>query len=291
MTDLRELIHTLHQRFSAADLSYGHGTDNAWDEAVALALGVTGCADDERELTCVVPQHDVDAALQLADRRVSERVPLAYLLGRWPLAGVEFLVEPGVVVPRSPIAFLLAEGLEPWCRQPPARVLDLCSGSGCLGILAAMAFPECSVQLSELDPQAADLAVRNVALHGLAERVAVRAGDLYDAVEGPFDLIIANPPYVDMADMSTLPAEFRAEPAMGLGAGADGLEVVRRILAEAAAYLAEGGTLVCEVGASAPALLRAYPDVPFIWPHLPGGGEGVFLLDHAALRSHTARLQ
>ena len=291
MTDLRELIHALHQRFTAADLSYGHGTDNAWDEAVALALAVTGFEDDESELARYVPPDQEVAAHELAGRRASERVPLAYVLGRWPLAGVEFLVEPGVVVPRSPIAFLLAEGLAPWCVQPPARVLDLCSGSGCLGILAAMAFPECTVQLSELDPQAADLAARNVELHGLSDRVAVRTGDLYEPVQGPFDLIIANPPYVDAADMSTLPAEYRAEPAMGLGAGADGLDVVRRILAEASGHLAEGGVLVCEVGASAPALLRAYPEVPFIWPHLPGGGEGVFLLDHAALRSHTSRLQ
>ena len=291
MTDLASLIHEVHERFTQANLVYGHGTDNAWDEAVALVLAETGMKDDVAELQRRVPAAAVDGVRRLTERRVRERLPLPYLLGRCRLAGVECLIEPGVIVPRSPIAFLLRDGLRPWLAAPPARVLDLCAGSGCLGILAALAFDGCTVQLAELDAQAAALARRNVDLHGLGDRVTVVQGDLFEPVDGPFDLIVSNPPYVDAADMSSRPPEYRAEPELALAAGVDGLSVARRILAQAREHLVAHGLLVCEVGASAPALMRQYPRLPFIWPELSAGGEGVFLLEAAALHSHTAPLQ
>ncbi len=291
MTDLASLIETVHGMFDEASLVYGHGTDNAWDEAVALTLQVSGFADDENELERTVPDDVRAQVLALAKRRVDERLPLAYLTGRCQFAGLEFLVEPGVVVPRSPIAGLLLEALRPWMKRPPLRVLDLCSGSGCLGILAAYVFEEAEVVLAELNPQAAALAEKNVALHGLTGRVSVCQGDLFERVGGRFDLILSNPPYVDGPDMASLPDEYRAEPELGLAAGADGLDVVRRILRDCGDYLNQNGLLVCEVGASAPALLRAYPALPFVWPHLPAGGDGVFLLEAGALGSHTARLR
>ncbi len=291
MTDLSGLIDEVHAQFADAHLVYGHGTDNAWDEAVALVLAVTGMEDDVSALGLAVPAAASHEVRRLAQLRVQERQPLPYLLGRCKLAGVDFLIEPGVVVPRSPIAFLLRDGLQPWLAAPPARVLDLCAGSGCLGILAALEFENCTVQLAELDAQAAALARRNVALHGLADRVTVVQGDLFEPVHGPFDLIVSNPPYVDAADMSSRPPEYRAEPDLGLAAGTDGLSVARRIIAEAHRFLTPHGLLVCEVGASAAALLRQYPRLPFIWPELSEGGEGVFLLEAAALHSHTAPLQ
>lgn len=291
MTDLSSLIDEVHTQFTDANLVYGHGTDNAWDEAVALVLAATGMDDDVSCLERIVPAEAIVEVRRLAQLRVRERLPLPYLLGRCRLAGVEFLIEPGVVVPRSPIAFLLRDALQPWLTASPGRVLDLCAGSGCLGILAALAFEGCTVQLAELDAQAAALAQQNVDLHGLSDRVTVVQGDLFEPVRGPFDLIISNPPYVDAADMSSRPPEYRAEPDLGLAAGVDGLSIARRIISEAHRHLTSTGVLVCEVGASSAALMRQYPRLPFIWPELSEGGEGVFLLDAAALHSHTAPLQ
>ncbi len=288
---LRELIEAVSERFSKADLYFGHGTDNPWDEAVALVLFVTGANDDATELDRIVPDAQVDTVLELSQRRVSERQPLPYLLGRCQYFGLEFILEPGIVVPRSPIGGLLAEGLVPWVGREPERVLDLCCGSGCLGILAAHVFPEATVQMLERNPAAVAVARENIALHGLEDRVSVAESDLFAEAQGTYDVIITIPPYVDAADMASLPAEYLHEPKEGLAAGEDGLTIVHRILADAPAHLASDGLLICEVGASAPALLRVYPALPFVWPHLPEGGEGVFLLEAQALRSHTAGLK
>lgn len=278
------VIESVAGRFASAPLVFGHGTDNAWDEAVALVLGVTGLPDDESSLPAVLDAETVARIDRLAARRIGERVPLAYLLGRCHYAGLEFLIEPGIVIPRSPIGQLLETGLAPWLGADPARVLDVCTGSGCIGILAALVFPAARVTLVDVDPRAVDLARRNVALHGLADRVEVVESDLFDALPAPdqpggqFDLILSNPPYVDETDMASLPAEYRHEPARGLAGGPGGIALVARMLAALPARLAPGGLFVCEVGASAPALLRAFPRLPLVWPDLPEGGEGVFLL-------------
>ena len=280
MTTVAELIEASAAALTAAGVVFGQGTDNAWDEATALVLTITGLADDEANLTEVIAESDVREIRTLLGRRIDERVPLAYLLGRWWFAGYEFLMRPGVVVPRSPIGELLRAEMQPWLIQPPERVLDLCAGSGCIGIVAALIWPEARVDLVELDPAAAELARENVALHGLLGRVTVHEGSLYAPLpdQARYDLILSNPPYVDDADMRTLPAEFCHEPALGLAGGADGLGLAREIIDARADWLTPSGALVCEVGMSAAALIRAYPDLPFIWPEFEAGGEGVFIL-------------
>ena len=273
------MIKAVSARLETAGLSFGHGTDNAWDEATRLVLSITGLDDHIDSLDLPVQSGQLQRIEQLAERRISERQPLPYLLGTVHFAGLEFLIEPGVVIPRSPIAELLGRALHPWLIAPPRRIIDLCCGSGCIGIAAALGFPGSELTLLDLDAQATDLTARNVAQHGLADRTRVVTGDLWDALpRTQFDLILSNPPYVDAADMSVLPPEYRHEPSLGLAAGADGLDVVRRILDELPQWLAPQGLLVCEVGNSAAALQRAYPQTPFIWPELDAGGEGVFVL-------------
>lgn len=279
-TTVGEVIEDVAARFDAAGLVFGHGFDSAWDEAVALVLHVTGLPDDQEVLDRVVDtpaRHRID---ELAAARCDTRRPLAHLLGRGRFAGYEFFVEPGIVVPRSPIGALIQNRFRPWLQTPPARILDLCCGSGCIGIAAALAFPNAELDLVDLDPRAVELTRRNLALHGLEDRGRVHRGDLFDPLPAGsrWDLILSNPPYVDALDMSTLPAEYRHEPAAGLAGGEDGLDIVARILEALPARLVPGGLLVCEVGASGPALLRRYPHLPFVWPDLPEGGEGVFLL-------------
>lgn len=273
------LIDSLAQRFDGAGLVFGHGTDNAWDEAVALVLAVTELPDDRGVLSREVSAADLRRVESLAARRVEERIPLAYLLGQASFCGHRFLVEPGIVIPRSPIGELIAEGFEPWLARPPARILDLCCGCGCIGIAAALAFPDAEFDLVDVDPAAVALSRRNVALHRLEERARVHRSDLFDDLPpGQWDLILSNPPYVDRTDMASLPPEYRHEPALGLAGGDDGLDLVARMLAALPERLTAGGLFVCEVGASAPALVRRYPRTPFIWPELTEGGEGVFLL-------------
>lgn len=266
-------------KLDGAGLAFGHGYDSAWDEAVALVLHVTGLPDDRGVLDATLAADQLTEITALTRRRVAERLPLAYLLGRCRFAGYEFLLQPGIVVPRSPIGGLLAERLRPWLRREPRRILDLCCGSGCLGIVAARTFADARVDMADLDPAALDLARRNVALHGLEDRVRVHGSDLFSHLpDGRWDLIISNPPYVDAVDMEALPAEYRHEPASGLAGGEDGLDLVARIIRALPRRLEAGGMLVCEVGASAAALLSRYPRTPFVWPELPDGGEGVFLL-------------
>lgn len=276
---VREGVEAVARRFADAGLVFGHGFDSAWDEAVALVLAVTGLPDDRSVLERHVAASHLERIESLARRRIDERVPMAYLIGRCHFAGHEFLVEPGVVVPRSPIGGLIRRRFRPWLRDDPVRILDLCCGSGCIGIAAALALPGARVDLADLDPQAVDLTRRNAARHDLEPRVRVFRSDLFDALpDGRWDLILSNPPYVDRLDMASLPAEYRHEPAHGLEGGADGLDLVARMLNALPERLAPGGTFVCEVGASAPALLARFPRLPFLWPDLPEGGEGVFIL-------------
>jgi ribosomal protein L3 glutamine methyltransferase len=286
-----ELIRRVYEQFRLSDLSYGHGTDNAWDEAVALVLGVLRVDDDESSLTLSVTSADTEQCLTLAGARINTRQPLPYLLGRCQYMGFEFEIQPGVIVPRSPIGYLLQSGLEPWLPQNVERVLDLCSGSGCLGIIAAYIFPNAKVTLLELDAVALEVAQRNVVAHGMQDRIEIINADVIakPKLQPPYDLIISNPPYVDAVDMRSLPAEFRAEPERGLAAGADGLIVINAILQQLTGWLNAGGLFVGEVGASAPALQASHPELPLIWPDLPNGGEGVFILEANALTSHTSR--
>jgi ribosomal protein L3 glutamine methyltransferase len=287
LKSLRDFVRWGASRFNAAGLCFGHGTDNALDEALLLVLHAVHL---DYELPAEFLDTRVTAAeraaiLELLGRRIDERVPAAYLTHRARFAGAWFHVDEHVLVPRSPLAELIERRFEPFVQADAVRrVLDLCTGSGCIAVACAHAFPDARVDATELSEPAAAVARRNVAEHGVADRVAVRVGDLYAPIgRARYDVILSNPPYVSDAEMAALPAEYRREPALGLAAGADGLAVVRRILADARRHLEPGGILVVEVGDSAERLAAAYPQVPFLWLDLERGGSGVFLLTAAEL--------
>lgn len=259
---LGELIAAVEQRFRAARLHYGHGTENARDEAAFLVLRSLRLPF-ETDLRESVPAKAAKQLEPLVRRRIEERVPAAYLLKEAWLDGMKFYVDERVIIPRSHIAFLLKD------VPPPRRVLDLCTGSGCLALLAARAFPKAQVVASDLSPGALAVARKNA-----AGRVRLVRSDVFEALRGErFDLIVTNPPYVDAPAMRKLPKEYRHEPRLALAAGGDGLDVVHRILADARDHLTPRGRLLCEVGDSRRALERAYPRLPFEWPHA-----SVFLL-------------
>ncbi len=279
-----ETIDRVAERFSAAGLVFGHGFESAWDEAVALVLHVAGMPDDRSMLRVVLTEPQVRQVERLTSRRIEERVPLAYLIGVSSFAGHRFLVEPGVVIPRSPIGQLIKQHFAPWLSRPPARAVDVCCGSGCIGIAMALEFPRLQVDLVDLDPLAVAVAESNVDMHDLGDRVRVVRSDLLAELDVPgWDLVVSNPPYVDHVDLGSLPPEYGHEPSLGLDGGGQGLDVVSRLIEALPARLAPDGLFVCEVGASAPALLRRYPRLPFIWPDLAEGGEGVFVLTGRSL--------
>ena len=273
-------------KLSRSDVHYGHGTDNAWDEALALLSGRLGITAEKIEfvLTARLTEAERRELARLLERRIVHRVPVPYLVGEAWFAGRRYLVEPGVLIPRSPMAELIVSEFAPWLGRFPDRILDLCTGSGCIGIACAHAFPYAEVVLSDVDDGALALAARNVALHQVSDRVSVARADVFDGLDAStFDLIVTNPPYVNALDLAKMPAEYRHEPRLALEAGDDGLDVIRRILNGARRWLAEDGVLVGEVGSSADDLLAAFPELPFVWPELQHGGHGVFVLDAAGL--------
>jgi ribosomal protein L3 glutamine methyltransferase len=276
---LRQLVREVEARLRRARLHFGHGTTNAHDEAVFLALRGLGLPFDAPADRSVSPREQARVE-RLLQRRVRERTPAAYLLREAWLADERFYVDRRVIVPRSHLADLLALRVHPWLAHPPRRVLDLCTGSGCLAILAAKAWPRARIDASELSSGALAVARRNVALHEVSSHVRLLRSDLFAKLRGTrYDLIISNPPYVTEASMRALPPEYLHEPRMALAGGNDGLDFVRRLLREAPAHLAPRGLLACEVGAGRAALRRAYPRLPFTWTQ-----EGtVFLLTREEL--------
>jgi len=268
--------------FERAGLAFGHGTDNAVDEAAALVFHALGL--DHAEAAAVYGQRPEAAAvarvLGLFEERVARRVPAAYLMGRMWFAGLEFEVDARVIVPRSPFAELIAARFEPWVEpQAVRRILDIGTGSGCMAIGCAIAFPAARVDAVDVSPDALEVARRNVVRHAVDDRVRLFEGDCYEPLdEVRYDLIVSNPPYVSDAEMAALPEEYRHEPERALRAGPDGLEVVRRILAGAASHLTPDGVLVVEVGDSESRLVDAFPRLPFVWLEFDHGGGGVFLL-------------
>ena len=281
-----ELLQDTARRFRRARLHFGHGTANARDEASWLVGHVTGIHPGEVHVHRKDPV-SVRQAMRirrLCQRRIRERVPLAYLLREAWLGGRTFYVDRRVIVPRSYISELLREKMRPWLRRPVRRVLDLCTGSGCLAILAALAFPKAQVDATDLSTGALNVARINVRCYGLRRRVRLIRSDLFDALPGKtYDLILTNPPYVDARTMRALPREYIHEPRGALAAGKDGLDFVRRILDEASSHLAPGGLLVCEVGDSRPALERAFPLLPFTWPETSEPDACVFTLEREQL--------
>lgn len=278
------------RRLAAADLAYGHGTACADDEAVWIALWAAGLPATEAEDFDAVADvrltpEQLERAEAVVTRRIAGREPLAYLLGEAWLVGHRFRVDPRVIVPRSYIAELLAEGaFDAWMPQEPARIMDLCTGSGCLAILAALAWPEAEVDAVDLSADALAVAADNRADYGLERRLRLIASDLWDAVPpGRYDLLLTNPPYVPQASMDALPAEYRAEPSLALAGGGDGMDLVRRIIAELSRRLTPEGVAVIEIGHERAAFEAAFPDLPVIWLAAEGSDDAVFLVQAADL--------
>jgi ribosomal protein L3 glutamine methyltransferase len=285
---LRDMVRWGASEFGRHGLVFGHGTDNALDEALQLVLHA--CRLDYslpgEYLDCRITESEKSAIVSLFEERISSRVPAPYLTGKAWFAGLEFEVTRDVLVPRSPIAELIMNHFDPWIDYDRVgRILDLCTGSGCIGIAAAMEFPDAEVDLVDISPEALKVARRNIEKHHQEQRVEVMQSDLFDAIPAgrEYDLILSNPPYVSRGEYQSLPAEYRHEPRIGLEAGEDGMDIVAGILASAGSYLAPGGIMILEVGASAEFLLERFPGYPFVWLDFEHGGDGVFLLTREQL--------
>ncbi len=280
---LRDFLRLAVSRFNAAGLFFGHGSDNAWDEAVYLALHGLHLPLDRLEpfLDARLLDSEKRELLKIIQRRIDERIPAAYLTREAWLGAHRFYVDERVIVPRSFIAELLDEQLAPWIDDPWAvgEVLDLCTGSGCLAILAALAFPAARVDAADLSADALAVAHRNIADYGLEDRLTPIHSDAFGGLAGRrYDLIVSNPPYVDAAAVAALPPEYRHEPALALGSGEDGLDFTRRLLREARRHLKPGGLLVVEIGHNRDTLEAAFPALPFTWLDTRAGDQYVFLL-------------
>jgi len=289
---VRDYLRYVSSQFAASPLFFGHGTDNVWDEAVQLVMRSLHLPLENNTLflDARLTRQERQLILERTHRRVDERVPLAYLLGEAWFMGMPFYVDERVLVPRSPIGELLQSGLQPWLGDKPVgRILDLCTGSGCIGIAAATVFEEAEVELSDISADALAVAARNIDFHEVGDRVQAIQSDLFDHLQGRYDVILSNPPYVDADDLAAMPEEFHHEPELGLAAGIDGLDIAHRILAQAADYLTPGGLLIVEVGNSWVALDAAYPDLPLTWLDFEQGGDGVFVLTAEDLAAWRAR--
>ncbi|WP_300337796.1 50S ribosomal protein L3 N(5)-glutamine methyltransferase [Accumulibacter sp.] len=285
---LRDLLRFTVSRYHEAGLFFGHGADNAWDEAAYLLLHSLHLPLDRLEpfLDARLTSDERRVVLRIVERRIGERLPVAYLTNEAWLADYRFYVDQRVIVPRSFIAELLREQLAPWIDDPEqvSSVLDLCTGSGCLAILAAHAFPEASIDAVDISPDALAVAGRNVADYQLGERIRLVESDLFAGVrDRRYDLIVSNPPYVKAASMAALPAEYRREPELALASGEDGLDLTRAILAAARKQLKPHGLLVVEIGHNRDELEAAFPDTPFTWLDTSAGDQYVFLLHREEL--------
>ncbi|MEX0963416.1 MAG: 50S ribosomal protein L3 N(5)-glutamine methyltransferase [Pseudohongiellaceae bacterium] len=285
---IQDYMQQVTERLHNADLCYGHGTDNPRDEAFYLIYGLLGIdfSDQlalQRELTAQ-QLSEIEVALK---RRISEQVPTAYLVGRAWFAGHEFYCDDRALVPRSPIAELIQGDFQPLLDRPATKVLDLCAGGGCIGIAIALRWPNCRVDLADLSAAALDLAQQNIARHGLGDRVRVIESDLFSAIDGSYDLIVSNPPYVAEAEYSALPAEFSHEPSLGLLSADEGLQIPLKILRDSVDHLCEAGMLVMEVGYSHSQLSERLSQVPLLWLQFENGGEGVLALTVRQLRQYS----
>lgn len=291
---IRDYMRWSVSRFNQAGLYFGHGTDNAWDEARLIiwhclklphSIGAevldAKLTDKERKLILVT-----------VETRIIERIPAAYLLGEAWFAGLPFKVDERVLIPRSPIAELIEHQFQPWLGSTqPQRILDLCTGSGCIGIACAYAFPDAEVDLVDISAEALEVARQNIEKHHLQGVVHALQSDLFAELERSqqYQLIVSNPPYVDAQDLSSMPAEYQHEPVLALEADADGLRFARQILSNAADYLSDDGLLVVEVGNSGEHLEAQFPDVPFTWVEFERGGDGVFVMTRQELLQYQGR--
>ncbi|AFT86332.1 50S ribosomal protein L3 N(5)-glutamine methyltransferase [Paraburkholderia phenoliruptrix] len=285
---VRDLLRFAVSRFNQAGLSFGHGSANAYDEAAYLVLHTLHLPLDLLDpfMDARLSAAEIDAVLNVIERRATERVPAAYITQEAWMHGFRFYVDERTIVPRSFIGELLQDGLQPYVEDPEqvSAVLELCTGSGCLAILAAHAFPNADIDAVDLSAPALQVAARNVADYKLDDRIALFEGDLYAPLaQRRYDVIISNPPYVNAASMQDLPAEYRHEPEMALAGGADGMDIVRRIIADARNWLTEDGVLVIEIGNERQHVEAAFGGLDLVWLSTSAGDDNVFLIQAADL--------
>jgi ribosomal protein L3 glutamine methyltransferase len=294
LVTVRDWLRYAVSRFNGAGLSFGHGMQDAYDEAAYLILHTLHLSTDRLEpfLDARLLQAERHALRAVIARRVDERLPAAYITREAWLGDFRFYVDERVIVPRSFLAELIEDGCRPWIAEPESvgNALDLCTGSGCLAILMAHAFPAARIDAADLSDDALAVAHRNVTDHGLADRVRLVRADLFAGLGGRrYDLIVSNPPYVTAASMATLPMEYRHEPEMALAAGEDGLDVIRRILASAASHLKPNGILAVEAGHNLAIVEEAFPQLDFTWAGVPSGEDMIFILDREQLAAYAGR--
>ncbi len=287
---LRDMIHFGAASFDAVSLYYGHGTDNALDEAAYLAFFALKEAPDysDEKLDMELSETDIKTINKFFLERIETRKPAAYLTHEAWFAGLSFYVNENVLVPRSPFAELIEEQFQPWViPEKVNRILDLCTGSGCIAIASAVAFPYAEVDATDISKAALEVAEKNKITHQLENRLNIIESDLFSNLQGRrYDLIVSNPPYVDAEDMANLPDEYRHEPELGLAAGDNGLDLVIPMLRDAKHHLNPDGVIIVEVGNSEEALAERFPEVPFMWLSFEYGGDGVFMLDAKEIKKH-----
>ena len=287
--DLISYINNVSSQFESAELFFGHGTDNAFDEAVFLVYGMLGLNfyHELHEVNRELQEWEIGMISEKVQQRIKKHEPVAYLLKQTLFAGLKFNCDKRALIPRSPIAELILNGFHPLLNSRPKRVLDLCTGSGCIGIAIANQFSECDVDLADIDESALELASSNVVLHGFGARVTTFQSDLFENLEGLYDLIVCNPPYISTYEYENLPEEYMAEPVLGLVGEEQGLAIPLRVLREAAHYLQPDGLLILEVGFSNELLSQRLAGVSIRWLEFENGGEGVLAMDSEELRQYS----
>jgi len=282
LSTIGDFIRWASTEFAKHKVFLGHGSDNYWDVAVFLVLGLLKQPwnSDKAIFHCHVTDEEKELLVTHIDLRIRKQIPVAYLLGEAWFCGLPFKVNTHTLIPRSPIGELIERGYEPWLAMEPDRILDLCTGSGCIGIATALAFPFSEVDISDISADALAVARDNVATYELEDRVTLFQSDVFDGIpaERQYDLIVSNPPYVDANDFDSMPAEYQHEPKLGLVSGPDGLDICRKILKEAASRLTENGLLIVEIGNSAETFEQLWPGSGVSWIEFEQGGHGVFAL-------------
>lgn len=287
---IRDFIRYATSGFNAADLYYGHGTDNAWDEAIALVLRTLHLPHDINPtvLDARLIEEERVKLIELIHQRIDKKIPVAYLIHEAWFAGLSFYVDERVLIPRSPMAELIENQFQPWIDVDQIHhILDLCTGSGCIAVACAKAFPDAIIDAADISADALAVAKLNTLKHHMEDQIHLYQSDLFSKIpEQEYDIIISNPPYVSTQEMFDLPAEFKHEPALGLAAGTEGLDCVIQILRQASEYLSPHGILIVEVGNSEYALAERFPTIPFTWLEFERGGDGVFMLTAEQLKEY-----